>query len=312
MPARSRPWWLKATGQGVLAALPGAPALDDWLRRRRGAELDPDYVLGKWVHVRSHLRALGAREGRPLPDVTVVELGTGWYPVVALGMALHGARVVSVDTRAHLDGDRIALTLRRVLRLVDDGAVRVPEGAALDRARELVAAGGPVPPRALQEVGVGSHLADARDLSGIPAARGAALMVSNNTLEHIPREVLGGILTEFHRVGGAEARMSHYVDLADHYAGFDPAAGDFHFLTLGPTAWRLANNRLGYQNRLRISDYRDLHARAGWAIEAERLTRRDPTELHGLRLVEPFASTPADDLLVVKAHLTSARAPGVG
>lgn len=281
--------------------------MDDWVRRRRGAELDRDYVLGKWVHVRSHLRALSSREGRQLPEITVIELGTGWYPVVALGMALHGAHVVSVDTRPHLDGERIALTLRRLVQLVDEGAIVVPSGPALDRARALAESGEPVPPRALTEVGVSSHVADARDLSGIPRARGAALLMSNNTLEHIAGEVIAGILSEFHRVADAHARMSHYIDLADHYAGYDPTIGDFHFLTLGRTAWRLANNRLGYQNRLRIDDYRRLHTRTGWAITAERLIRRDTAALSGLRLVEPYASVASDELLVVKAHVTSAR-----
>lgn len=305
-PRRSR-WWVKAAAQGALALLPGAPGVDDWLRRRRGAALDEAYVLSKWQHVQSHLRALDAKDGHPLDGPTVLELGTGWYPIVAVGLALHGARVLTVDTRPHLDATAIALTLRRLARMAAAGQLRVPAGPRLDRLRELVQQARPVGPSALGELGVTAHVADARDLSGVPAARGAELMVSNNTLEHIPGPVLEGIFAEFHRVAGPEARMSHYVDLADHYAAHDPAVGEFHFLTLGGAAWRLANNRLGYQNRLRIADYRSLHARTGWAISREKLTRREEEELHGLSLVAPYDSTPVHDLLVVKAHLTSSR-----
>jgi hypothetical protein len=132
-------------------------------------------------------------------------------------------------------------------------------------------------------------------------------MVSNNTLEHIPRDVLAGIFAEFARVSAPGARMSHYVDLADHYAGMDPTIGEFNFLTLTGRQWRLANNRLHYQNRLRIADYRALLDRSGWAVLQARNTRRKRAALDGLDLVPPYDALPVRQLLVVKSHLVAER-----
>uniref|UniRef100_UPI001885F2FD class I SAM-dependent methyltransferase n=1 Tax=Ornithinicoccus halotolerans TaxID=1748220 RepID=UPI001885F2FD len=182
-----------------------------------------------------------------------------------------------------------------------------------DAARAALADGAP-PPEVLAAAGVRPLVGDASDLSGLPQAQRCDLMVSNNTLEHIPPGTLRAIFTEFRRTAAPGARMSHYIDLADHYAGFDPRISELHFLTLPEPAWRLANNRLHYQNRLRIGDYQRLHRESGWRVVHRRLTRRPPSALTGLRLVPPFDELPARQLLVVKAHLisrpASARATG--
>lgn len=306
---RLRRWWLKAAVQGTVAVLPGASRVEHRLRAWSVNELTDDYLLSKWKHVTTHTRAVAEDPDSALDGRLVVELGTGWFPIVPLGLALRGADVVSIDRTRHLHPRQVAVTLATLLRLVDDGAVVVPEGPRLRRARELApeAAGRPV--RAtLEALGVRPALGDARDLSGLPETHGADLLVSNNTLEHIPPEVLEGIFAEFHRRGGAQARMSHYIDLADHYAAVDPTITEFNFLTLRPRRWRLVNNRLHYQNRLRINHYRDLLERTGWKLVRQHCTRRGAEQLRGLQLVPPFDAIGQRDLRVVKAHLVSERA----
>lgn len=310
MPRHTVPrWWLKAATQGTLSLLPGAPRLEGWARRRwTGPSLDPGYFRDKWRHVRSHTRAVtGTGTGR-LDGLRVVELGTGWYPIVPLGLSLRGADVVSVDATPHLDRRRVAQVLQIALDLIDRGEVRVPGSQRLDLLRRLApgAENRPVTD-SLEPFGITTRVADARDLSLLPETHGADLMVSNNTLEHIPGEVLRDIFAEFARVGSDGARMSHYVDLADHYAGIDSTIGEFNFLTLSDRQWRLANNRLHYQNRLRIGDYRALLDTSGWELIKARNTRRQRDELDGMRLVPPYDRLPVKELLVVKSHLTARR-----
>jgi hypothetical protein len=310
VPALPRRWWLKAAAQGAVSLLPVAQRLDDRLRRlRTGTYLEPEYFLSKWHHVAAHTRvATGAVEG-DLSGSRVLELGTGWFPIVPLGLALRGAEVLTIDTAYHLDPARVRLTLRVLDELATQDRIEVGDPGRLEQLRRVLhVEDGAGMIEELGRLGVRAVVADARDLSDQPAAHGADLMVSNNTLEHIPSEVLRGIFAEFGRIASAAARMSHYVDLADHYAGFDPSLGEFHFLTLSPTRWRLANNRLHYQNRLRIGDYRRLHEESGWQVTRERPTRRDRSDLDGLQLVPPFDGMPVEDLLVVKAHLAAERA----
>lgn len=303
-------WWLKAAAQGMLAAAPGADTLDDILRRRvRGPSLTHDYFLSKWHHVTQHLRALGNPGGVPLRRTRAIEIGTGWFPIVPLGLAVHGGTIVTLDVDNHLDARRVRLAMQVLSDLVSADRIVVGSPERLRLLRTLLDSPADASVTDLLEpLGVSARIADATDLAGLPETHGANLLVSNNTLEHIPPETLRGIFAEFHRVGSHDARMSHYVDLADHYAGHDPRITEFHFLTLGPRRWRLANNRLGYQNRLRIGDYRDLLADTGWRVTSERLTRRKARDLECLTLVPPFDTTPVKEVLVVKAHLVTARA----
>lgn len=303
-------WWLKAAAQGAVAIAPGGAALDELIRRRvRGPFLAEDYFLSKWHHVEQHLRALGNPSGVRLRRTRAVEIGTGWFPIVPLGLAVHGGSVVTLDVGAHLDPQRVRLAMQVLSDLAAAG--RIPVGAPdqLDRLRALLDSPTRTPVAELLEpLGILHRIADARDLGGLPETHGANLLVSNNTLEHIPAATLRDIFTEFLRVGSADARMSHYIDLADHYAGHDPRINEFHFLTIGPRRWRLANNRLGYQNRLRIDDYRRILTETGWLVRTQTLTRRKRATLQDLSLVPPFDSTPVKELLVVKAHLVTRRA----
>lgn len=298
--------------QGGLAALPGAHRIDDQLRRRlRRPYLTEAYALGKWRHVEQHLAALHRRPGEDVGDTRVLELGTGWFPLVPLGLALHGATVLTLDKAKHLDAQRVRLSMQVLHDLLTSGrlAAASPQRVAvlqelLADNRERSAA------QLLAPLGVRARIGDAQDLSAVPDASGAQLLVSNNTLEHIPAEVLRGIFAAFHRVGTSDARMSHYIDLADHYAGFDPRITEFHFLTLSPGRWRLANNALAYQNRLRISDYRRLLRESGWLVTGQQLTTRKARQVEGLDLVPPYDQLTSEDLLVVKAHLVADRRAG--
>lgn len=302
-------WWVKAAAQGILAAAPGATRLDDRLRVRvRPPRLTQDYFLSKWLHVQRHLAAIDGAEGQPLPEPVVLELGTGWFPVVPLGLALHGAAVITIDRSRHLEPAQVRATLQLLSDLAAAERIHTAAPHRLARLREMLADPAPRTTAGLLEpLGVAPRIADAQDLSGIPEAAGADLLVSNNTLEHIPTPVLAGIFAEFRQRASPQARMSHYIDLADHYAGFDPRITEFHFLTLSPAQWRLANNRLGYQNRLQLSDYTRLLKQTGWSIARQKVTARKPAKLAGLALVPPYDAMDVQDLLVVKAHLVTER-----
>lgn len=304
MSGRRRPWWFTAAGQAVLATVPGAGRLTDRVRRRR-VYLTDEYLLSKWAHVERHLKAAdGSVRG-----LTVVEIGTGWFPVVPLGLALHGAEVLTVDRDPHLEQPRTALTLERVLTLAEDGRLTLPEGA-VDRGRQAQAspgADGADALAALRSLGVRALLGDAARLSDLPQVHGADLLVSNNTLEHLPPEVLQALFTGFARLASPTARMSHYVDLADHFSYTDPRVGEFHFLGLPDRVWRLANRGEGYQNRLRIHDYRSLLAQTGWRVTREHNQRRDAAELDRVDLAPRYAAVEPHDLLVVKSHLVTRR-----
>jgi hypothetical protein len=131
------------------------------------------------------------------------------------------------------------------------------------------------------------------------------LFVSNNTLEHIPPATLGEILGEFRRLASRDAVMDHFIDMSDHYAHFDRSITEFNYLRYSDRRWRLFNNDLQYQSRLRISDYRRLIDKAGFRIVAEDVERGSAEALESITLAARFRGYPEEDLAALRCWLTA-------
>jgi hypothetical protein len=116
-------------------------------------------------------------------------------------------------------------------------------------------------------------------------------------------------MAEFRRLAAPGAVMDHFIDMRDHYSSFDRSISRLNYLRYPDRVWRLFNNRLHFQNRLRISDYRAIFEAAGFAIVAEQPTRGKPHEFDGLALDRRYRDTPESDLFTLFAWLTAV-APG--
>jgi SAM-dependent methyltransferase len=202
-------------------------------------------ALSVGLHQIRLLREAGA-------DLTgdVLELGTGWLPIVALLFHLAGARhLVLTDIRRLMDERTVA----RARTLV---AAHLPEIA-----REFAASPAELRAR-LEEPLSYSYFVPWR------AARQSDcsldVIVSRTVLEHIPPDVLEDYMLQFRRVLRPGGVMCHNVDNSDHWEHQDKSIGRLNFLRYedGPL-WRLASVS-AYQNRLRHSDYAAMFDRTGW------------------------------------------------
>jgi hypothetical protein len=235
-----------------------------------------------------------------------MELGTGWFPIAPVGFALAGAEAVyAVDVVSHLERRQVIEVLRRFAAAGRRGALEGIAPGRLDRLEEVAAAPDGDAEELLAKVGVVSVTADARTLT-LPAP--VDLVVSNNTLEHIPYEVLHDIFAHLPALCAEGAVMSHFIDMADHYMNFDRAIGPFNFLRFPEPLWRLFNNRHQYQNRLRLPDFRRLHAVTGWTIVEELNTAGRPEALRRVPLARRFRRYREEDLLVYESWMVSRRA----
>lgn len=300
------PWLLKAAIQGTLSRLPNPQRWNRLLQKyiTGSLELGDDYFLEKWRQCERHVDTY-RRETDTSGPFAALELGTGWFPITPIGLALSGAeRVVTIDLQDLLEHERVVATLERYGRMIASETISVggpnPLGrieAVLDQAASLGAR------ELLAELGIESRLADARR-TGLPSAS-IDLICSNNTLEHIPRDILVDILAEFRRLLTPDGVMSHHIDLADHYANFDSSITVYNFLRYSDRVWPLFNNDLQYQNRLRVSDYRDIHAEAGWRITDEDNTSAPLEVLRSIRVADRFRSYCDEDLAVYATWMTS-------
>lgn len=302
-----RPWWLKAGIQGTLSLLPQPQRWNHFFQRyvTRNLRLRVPTFERKWAQALRHHS--NWRLSRPRPPRTVLELGTGWHPIIPCGLALLGVEQVhTLDVQSMVSEH----TLAETLTLFDALLAEEPFDFPIDRERLAVLRDlrrrPPRDPRvALAQLGVHTLAADAR---ATPLDAGTIdLFVSNNTLEHIDRATIAAIFEDFGRLAGPRAMMSHFIDMTDHYASFDPRITVYNFLQFTDASWRLFDNELQHQNRLRVTDFRELHRASGWSLLDEENTS-DPAAFERVELAPQFRSIPSEDCMVHSSWLTSERA----
>ena len=296
------PFELKAAVQGVFSRLPGTNRLNRLAQRLTTGRhtLGRRQLEGKWGQVQRHVR-FAEEAGRPVGGLTVLELGTGTFPLVPVGLFLAGAReVCSIDIDQLYTASTVRETLSAYVSAVEDGVVSTGT-ERLAQLREAVSLAAE-PTKALRSLGIHASIADARALT-LPSGS-LDFVISNNTFEHIPPDDLRRILRELRRVAAPEALGCHFIDMTDHYAHFDARIGVYNYMRYSSARWRLFNNALHYQNRLRLSDYLALHEETGWRVlDAE--GERRPDELRGLTLAEDFRHYSTEDLEVCRAWVLS-------
>jgi SAM-dependent methyltransferase len=124
------------------------------------------------------------------------------------------------------------------------------------------------------------------------------LVYSNSVLEHVPREVISGLMEESFRVLRPGGLAMHNVGCNDHYAFFDKSISFVNYLQYEERDWRLWNNSLQYQNRLRAPEFLELAMQAGFEVINNRTHVRPGTleALAGLRVAPQFERFSRDEL----------------
>lgn len=256
-----------------------------------------------------HVNAL-RRQGFDMAGAHVLELGSGWFPIIPLMLHLVGAERVFL-TDAHRLMNRHTVT-QAVAFLLDN---RDTLAEWLDVPTGTIAEGLTYPENSdvdalLDRFGFTYTVPfdAATDMPPVDA------VVSQTVFEHIPPAVLGRILRAMRdslRPGGL---MSHGIDNTDHRAHHDPRLTDFDFLRYSDRVWpMLCINPQDYTNRLRHSDYIVLFKDAGLEIVEENTVTgsRAVGQVMDLPLSDRFSARPPQDLAVAWTHLVARPDPAV-
>lgn len=308
-------WVLKAAVQGGISLLPGRNRLNHLLQSHvtRSVVLTEEAFESKVAQCGRHLQNYRQSLETDVPPASALEIGTGWYPIVPIGLLLSGVeQICTVDVSPLLELERTRRVLQLYASHLSSGTLeallpRVPAkpaqaviAAACDRTAQNAS-------ELLEPLGVRVLVGDAR-IPRLPA-KSVYLFVSNNTLEHIPPSELADIVAECRRMAAPRAVMSHYIDMSDHYAHFDSSITEFNYMRYSRRAWRVFNNRLQYQSRLRASDYRRIIEAAGFRVVADEREQGRPDELDQIRLASPFRGYDRADLLTLRAWMTAVAPP---
>jgi hypothetical protein len=301
-----RKWWLKAGVQGVVSLLPerASEALNGKLQAlgSGGAALSAATVAHKVEQSAHHLAAWEQFQSKNGSAPRVLEIGTGWFPLVPLLMHASGADLVqSFDVRQLTTPARIRDAAAAIVSLRSrDERVTADR---IDRLRELSVASDADVPERLREMRVSFHTGRVSASSVTPGSFDIA--ISDNTLEHLPERQIHELCVATIGAVGAGGVIDHFVDASDHYAHFDRSITEYNFLRWDDRAWKLINNRLLYQNRLRQGDYTSACERAGLHVVGSEWVAGRPQEVASLDLAPRFRERPVEELAPLRGYVTA-------
>jgi ubiquinone/menaquinone biosynthesis C-methylase UbiE len=130
-------------------------------------------------------------------------------------------------------------------------------------------------------------------------------ITSNNTFEHIYPEILEGILKEFYRVLSPGGVMSHFIDMTDHFAHFDSSINVYNFLKFSPGFWKLIDNEILPQSRLRLKDYKSIYYKLNIPINDTVIWKHNPEQVRRVKVHDSWKDYTVEELAIVHVYLAS-------
>jgi SAM-dependent methyltransferase len=235
----------------------------------------------------------------------LMEIGTGWHPALPFCFVLAGADSITTFDIVRLLGETVTF------RLLDSLEKHVPKIA--DLAGEISAI---VHARLLElrrSENLGELLTKSRIEYFAPAdgrttglePNSVDLVYSNSVLEHVPRDVIRDLMKESFRVLKPGGLVMHNIACNDHYAFFDKSISFVNFLQYEEREWRLWNNPIQYQNRLRAPEFVDLGIAAGFEVISKKTHVRPGTleALANMRVAPQFDRFSRDELAATTVDL---------
>jgi SAM-dependent methyltransferase len=299
-----RPWQMKCAIDTVKWMLPFQARL----------RVLKDRVLGYHREPRKDTNTI--RDGLTLiewlGDVTgarVLEVGTGWQPMLPVMFSLVGATVYMTDLHRLLRRD----TLRAALDAIHENRDEIAARLNIDVAR----VGHATRPFArleerLEELRL-TYLAPC-DCRRLPFEPGSLdILMSRTVLEHVPSDVTRDIMREANRVLTANGVMLHKIDHSDHWSHRDRRITAVNFLQYSDQffKWTCINPQ-NYQNRLRHSDYVDMLQPTGFSLKREQrfVDERSIQAVTSMQVAERFRRFTAEELATTGSILLAQRASG--
>lgn len=277
-------WQIKWAKNAAFGLLPFGGALRRMKRRLRPYPTDiPVWTLEEGLRLIEMLREVEC----PIQGAQVLEVGTGWRPIIPLLFRLAGAaRIVMVDTQRLMDGDSFAGTVSNL------GCHAALIASRLNLSEEAIRSFLSNPPTDFDELLKRFQMEynAPSDLIASPLPDGGFDVVySRAVLEHVPPGILRPLLGRSFRLLRPGGWTCHAVDNSDHWSHTDARLSRVNFLRYSNRFFDFLNwfNPLDYQNRLRHPEYVDSLHEAGFEVL---LARSDPDR----KALEDLSTIPVD------------------
>ena len=301
----TKSWQVNALKHTVKAAVPFKHSLRKLKRRirPRPPSIDENSLYsGGFDHIQA-LREFGG----DLAVQEILEIGSGWYPVIPLMMHVAGAKLIRLtDVEPLLDRQTLLDAIDFLLDRKSDLATRLGVESALIEQSLMVAGDGSLASM-LQRLGMTYSAPFHPEQSSLKVDA----IVSHTVLEHIPRDVLASLFHWCRQCLRPSGLASHGIDNSDHRANLDKSLSRLDFLRYSDAAWRLLS--IGdYTNRLRHQDYKDMLEHQGFEICFERAVVDDGSaeEVRHLPVFGRFNERDASELATLWSHFVARPADG--
>lgn len=303
-------WILKASVQKLISLMPYRQKLNYFFQKNitGGVILSDSLFETKLQHCKQHLDAFQKYGVTTLSKT--FELGTGWYPVVPVGLYLYGAdEIYTTDISKLITPKNFKICLEKYIKYYNCGRLKIfisnIKKNRIEKIKQVLQSD-------VQKYPVESLLTELNIhyIPGTVFKTGSKesyfnLIHSNNTLEHISQKELGKILLLFKKMISKDGISNHFIDLSDHFSHLDKSISPYNFLKYSDAAWKFIDNSIQPQNRLRINDYRNLFYETGWNIIAEELSSGEKEKLKQKHLAKKYKTSALPDLLVTHALVTT-------
>lgn len=286
--------------------IPFAPQVR-WLKRALvgygGDPSNDEGLLADATNIASMLKAAGAK----IEDATVVEIGTGWMPILPLIFRMAGAsEIISLDLNRLMD----VHTFRAGLKYVRENLERivVQEG----RDPSMFYTGRLIHPSRMES------MADLCRRSGIsyraPAdfldlqPRSCDYIVSRTVLEHIPDRIIPQIFDHAKKVLKPGGMMCHWIDMSDHFEFTNKSLSRLDFLRYSEREWAVRAAQPGrFQNRLRRFEYVRMLEQNGWEVlsVSGKPHAKSLEDLKTMQIAAPYTNIPHEELSVLVSAIVA-------
>lgn len=250
--------------QRLFSQLPHGERLNYCFQRWVTKSLPPsnDQFLDKVATARLHHGYFETYQQLARPSGKYYEFGAGWTLTVPMVMGLLGFESYCVDIRRLFYPDLVQDSIYKFYS--NKGARDLPYISAWSMKQECKEIH-----EVLKDAFRVNYFApvDARN-TGFQADS-FDFMSSTFTMEHIPKEDIGPILTECYRLLNKGGVLSMSIDYQDHWSYFDKSISVYNYLKYSPNEWKKLNPSLHYQNRMRHSDYMDLISKTDFEVVKE-------------------------------------------
>lgn len=264
-------WKTKSLIQQLLSRMPGGSYLyylgQQYFFGFRDFRIEPKIRNGLTI-----LKGLSTL-GKTLEGKEIVEIGTGWQPIIPIFFWLLGCeKCTSFDITRLLQASLVTDSVNQLLRLLKSPNNIFDKTFLSSIRSDRLKALHEVNTKNIDEIFDLCNLiyqAPHNALSSDLQNESVDIVFSNEVLEHVPESEMKLLFPEIYRILRVGGLMVHNIDLGDHFSHTDSAITRINFLKFSASAFSKYNSRFLYQNRLRIPAYKQLIKESGFSIVSE-------------------------------------------